>query len=100
MAQAENQDSYHILVMPKSGEQAGFLTGKNAIDMNDGVYASLKHLFDKASGTDWTTFDLEAIRAAVSKQKFVIGDKMLKKTLLGYDAFVVIPVATAAVSVK
>jgi hypothetical protein len=100
LAQAENQDSYHIMIMPRSGEQAGFLTGKNNIDLTEGIYASLKPFFDKASTTEWTTFDFEAIRAAIRKNKFPISDRMLEKTILGYDALVVIPVATAAEPLK
>lgn len=100
MAQAENQDSYHILVLPKSGEQAGFLDGKNPIDFNDGLFGALKPLLEKASATEWTTFDLEVIRSAIRRKSFPITDKTFEKTILGYDALVVIPVATAAETVK
>lgn len=100
MAQAENQDSYHVLVLPKSGEQAGFISGKNAIDLSDGIFAALKPLLDKASATEWTTFDLEVVRAAIRKHRFPVTDKMLEKTINGYDALVVIPVATAAEAVR
>ncbi len=100
LAQAENQDSYHILVLPKAGQQAGFLSGKNDIDMNEGIMAALKPLLEKASATDWTTFDLEAVRSAIRKSRYPITDKMLERTLFGYDALVVIPVATAAEPVR
>jgi len=95
-AQAENQDSYHIIVLPRSGQQAGFLEGKNDIDFKEGIFASLRPFFDKASSTDWTTFDLEAIRAAIRKNKIQITDDELRKTIMGYDALVVIPVAMPA----
>ncbi len=100
MAQAENQDSYHIIILPKSGQQAGFLSGKRDIDLNESIYASLRRLFDKASNTEWTTFDLEAIRAAIRKNNIKIEDETLRKTLFGYDALVVIPVSTAAETVR
>lgn len=100
LAQAENEDSYHIMILPKSGEQAGFLGGKNPIDFTEGIYASLKPFFDKASATDWTTIDLEAVRAAVRKNKYEITDKILEKTIFGYDALVVIPVATPAEALR
>lgn len=100
LAQAENQDSYHILILPKAGKQAGFISGSNDIDFNEGFFASLKPFFDKASATEWTTIDLEVIRAAVRKNKFEIKDETLKKTLLGYDAMVVMPVATPAGSLR
>jgi hypothetical protein len=100
LGQAENQDSYHILLLPKGGEQAGFLTGKNVIDTSEGITASLKLLMDKASSTEWTTFDLEAIRSAIRRNKYPIADKMLEKTIFGYDALVVFPVATAAAALK
>jgi hypothetical protein len=99
-AQAENQDSYHILVLPKSGEQAGFLGGKNDIDLKEGIYAALRPLFDKASSAEWTTFDLEAIRSAIRKNNIQITDDDLRKTIMGYDALVVIPVATPAATLR
>lgn len=100
LAQSENQDSYHIMILPKSGEQAGFLSGKNAIDYKEGIYASLRPLFDKASKTEWTVIDLEPIRAAIRKSGIYIEDDELRKTIMGYDVLVVIPVATAAASVR
>jgi hypothetical protein len=100
LAQAEHQDSYHIFVLPKSGKQAGFLTGSNDIDLNDGLFGSLMRLLDKAPATEWTTIDLEPIRAAIRKHNFVISDDVLRKTIFGYDALVVIPVATAAEALK
>lgn len=100
LAQAENQDSYHIIVLPKSGQQAGFMSGKQDIDFKEGLYASLRPFFDKASSTEWTTFDLEAIRAAIRKNEILINNDELRKTILGYDALVVIPIATAAEAVR
>lgn len=99
-AQAENQDSYHIIVLPKSGQQAGFLGGKNDIDLKEGIYAALRPMLDKASNTDWTTFDLEAIRSAIRKHQIQITDDELRKTIFGYDALVVIPVATSAATIR
>lgn len=100
MAQGENQDSYHLLILPRAGSQAGFLSGSNPIDMNDPLYASLKPLFDKASDSEWTFIDLETIRNAVKKEKYGISNPLLEKTLKGYDALVVIPIATAAEAVR
>jgi len=100
LAQAESQDSYHILVLPKSGKQAGFLTGSNDIDFSDGLFASIRPLFDKSSSTDWSVIDLEAIRAAVRKNNYSITDTILYKTIFGYDTLVVIPVANAAEAVR
>jgi hypothetical protein len=99
-SQAEGQDSYHIIVLPKSGKQAGFITGSGDLDMNDGIFRSLMVLLDKASATEWTTINLEPIRTAIRKQNFIITDDILKKTMYGYDALVVIPVATAAEAVR
>lgn len=100
LAQAENQDSYHIMIMPKSGQQAGFLGGKNDIDFKEGIYASLRPLLDKGSKTDWTVIDLEPVRSAIRRSETYIEDDELRKTIMGYDALVIIPVATAAETVK
>lgn len=99
-AQGENQDSYHILVLPKSGYQAGFLGGSNAIDLNDDLYSALKPFFAKSSDNDWTYIDLEKIRAFVRTHKYDIQNPYLEKTIKGYDVLVVIPVASAAASIK
>lgn len=100
LAQAENQDSFHILIVPKSGQQAGFVGGVQDIDLNDGLYKSLQPLFSIAPSHEWAVIDLEAIRSAVRKLKFDLKDELLRKTIFGYDALVVIPKSTAAVSVR
>lgn len=100
MAQGENQDSYHILILPKAGNQAGFLGGSNPIDLNDELYASLKPLFQNASDQAWTSIDLENIRNVARRQKYTINNPTLEKTIKGYDVLVVIPLATAAESIR
>jgi hypothetical protein len=100
LAQAENQDSYHILILPKAGEQAGFLKGSNPIDLNDGLYQSLMQLLNKASDSEWTSINLETIRSEVKKRKYAINNPLLEKTINGYDVLVVIPVATAAKAIR
>ncbi|MEJ0055570.1 MAG: hypothetical protein WDN75_07885 [Bacteroidota bacterium] len=47
LAQSENQDSYHILVLPKAGIQAGFLKGSNPLSMDEEPYNSLKTFLSK-----------------------------------------------------
>ena len=100
MAQAENMDSYHILIMPKAGSQAGFLGGSSSISLDDEPYRSLKPLFEKCSSTEWSMVDLEGIRSEVRKNKIAIKDPFLEKTLMGYDVLVVIPSATPAESLR
>lgn len=100
MAQAENQDSYHILILPKAGEQAGFLGGSNPIDLNEELYQSLKQLLEKASDSEWTSINLENIRNEAKKKKYAINNPALEKTISGYDVLIVIPVASAAKAIK
>lgn len=100
LAQAEHQDSYHMLVLPKSGKQAGFLEGTNEISMNEEPYRSLQPFFAQASDSDWSIIDLERIRNEVRKCGFVIDNPNLEKTIKGYDAFIVIPAATAAEALR
>lgn len=100
MAQAENQDSYHILVLPKAGEQAGFLGGSNPIDLNDELYQSLKQLLEKASDSEWTSINLENIRNEAKKKEYAINNPTLEKTINGYDVLIVIPLATAAKAIR
>ena len=100
LAQAENGDSYHMLILPKAGNQAGFLGGSNPIDYNDEFYKSLKPLLDKASDTAWTSIDLENVRNVARKQKHTIQNPFLEKTIKGYDVLIVIPVASAADAVR
>jgi len=100
LAQSENQDSYHILILPKAGVQAGFLTGSNPIQLTEEPYACLKPFFQKSSDTDWTFIDFEKVRAAIRKKEFVLNDRVLEKTISGYDALVVIPAASAAETIR
>jgi hypothetical protein len=100
VAQSENLDSYHILILPKAGEQAGFLNGSNAIDLDQEPFESLKPFFEKSSDHDWTFIDLEKIRNVVRKKKFRIDNPYLAKTINGYDLLVIIPRATAAEAVR
>ena len=99
-AQAENQDSYHILILPRAGSQSGFLTGSNPIDFENEPFKSLKPFFEKSSNTEWTFIDIEKIRAAVRRHKIDLNNSFLEKTIAGYDALVVIPIATPAEAVK
>ena len=100
LAQSQNQDSYHILILPKSGSQAGFIGGTNVIDMNEEPYKALKPFFEKSADGEWTFFDLEIIRSAVRRGKFSIEDPFLEKTIKGYDALVVIPVCSPAEAIR
>jgi len=100
MAQAENQDSYHILILPKAGNQAGFLSGSNPIDYNDEFYKSLKSLLDKASDAEWTFFDLENVRNVAKKKNYQIDNPFLEKTIKGYDVLIVIPLASPADAIR
>ena len=99
-AQSENQDSYHILILPKAGVQAGFLTGSNPIQLGEEPYAALKPFFQKSSDSDWTFIDFEKVRAAVRKKEFALNNPVLEKTINGYDALVVIPSASAAETIR
>jgi len=100
LAQSENQDSYHILILPKAGNQAGFLNGVNAVDLADEPYKSLKTLFDRSSDSEWTFIDLEKIRSILRKWDYTTGSPFLEKTIYGYDALVVIPHSTAADAIR
>lgn len=99
-AQAENQDSYHILVLPKAGDQAGFISGSHPIDLNDDYYKAVKPFLSKSSDTDWTYVDLEKIRLAVRQKGIKLEDSFLEKTIKGYDALIIIPKATAAEALR
>lgn len=100
LAQAENQDSYHILILPRAGNQAGFLNGEHPVDLSEEPYQSLKMFFDQASTTDWTYVNLELIRSVVRKKNYRVESQFLEKTLKGYDGLVIIPFSTAASALR
>ncbi len=100
LAQAENQDSFHVIILPKSGQQAGFLGGSQDIDFKEGIYLALQPLFVAASSNEWSVIDLEAVRAAIRKAQHTITDEQLRKTIFGYDALVVFPKATPAQALR
>lgn len=100
LAQSEYKESYHLLVLPKSGTQAGFLTGENNIDLNDPLYKALQPLLKQASDHEWTFIPLDKVRKAITKSKYLIAESMLYKAIMGYDGIVVIPKSTAAPALR
>ncbi len=76
------------------------MTGSNPIQLTEEPYACLKPFFQKSSDTDWTFIDFEKVRAAIRKKEFALNNPVLEKTIAGYDALVVIPVASPAEAIR
>ncbi|HEX8253899.1 MAG TPA: hypothetical protein VF846_12155 [Thermoanaerobaculia bacterium] len=55
-----------------------------------------KPLFDAASASEWSLFDLRAIRGPLARKKLDPMDERLRNVLWGYDAVLIIPEATPA----
>lgn len=100
MALSENTNSYHILILPKKGKQAGFLNGEHAIETNSGLFKELLPLFNQASDTDWTFIELDAVRKELYNKKYKLNSNYLEKTIKGYDAIVIIPESTPAAAIR
>jgi len=100
VAQSEQVESYHILVLPKSGNKAGFLNGIDPVDMSDDLLASLTPFFASASDTAWTFIPLDKIRKVLYSKRHHISNINLEKTIKGYDAIVIIPEATPAKALR
>ena len=96
MSQSEGGESLHILILPRSGEQAGFIDGKSKIDYSSGLYKSLMPFFNASHDEKWTVIDLNEMRRYLRKHRYNFEDSYLEKTIKGYDLMVVIPEATAA----
>lgn len=100
LAQSEQVESYHILVLPKSGLKAGFLNGTEPVDLSDDLFKSLSPFFTAASDTAWTFITLDKIRRVLNNKSYHIPDANLEKTIKGYDAIIIIPVATPAPALR
>jgi hypothetical protein len=100
LADAQNQQSLHLLVVGKRGtKNAGF----NLTDFRKNVqpYSNAEEAFVKpfpvpAGSTAWQVFDLRPLRRALLRDQLTVTGSDLHTILLGYDYLVIIPETTAS----
>jgi hypothetical protein len=98
LADGRYQNSFHLMVIGKSGEQASPFQGFPAekIDANTGMLKSLSPFFKLVNDKEWQVFDLRPLNEAIEEKKLSITDPRLLRIIKGFDMLVVIPELTAA----
>lgn len=92
IADAENEKSLHIAILPKSGFSGSFFNEKQKISELD-----ILKPFYKIENIDseWLLFDLSKIRNQIRTQKIIIESVSLSNFIEGYDYLILIPEVTA-----
>ncbi|MCE6990295.1 hypothetical protein [Dyadobacter sp. CY323] len=98
VADSKFQQSFHIMIIAKSGFQASPFKGfpDSPIDAGGNELKTLKPIFDINSGPNWQCFDLAALNSKIVKSKIRVESKRMTQILEGYDLLIVIPAATPA----
>jgi hypothetical protein len=102
LAEAQGQQSLHILIMGKQGSRATSLNPRfpdkiaRPYTEADADAEVEKPFLAQTSGPAWSVFDLRPLRAAISKGKLQVPNQTLQRTIMGYDYLVVMPETTAS----
>lgn len=98
IADSRFESTLNIMIVGKNGFQGSpFKNGKpSKINPETGDLAFLKPFFDLVSSQQYHNFDLKPIRKLVESGDIIILDKLLRRTILGFDYLVIIPEVTAA----
>lgn len=98
LATANGMRSFQIMVIPRSGFTNAHRPFSPNADDKRAPYDPAKELpfdakplFDAASATDWSLFDLRALRAPLARRKLEPIEDRFRNVLWGYDAILVIP---------
>ncbi|MFD1469784.1 hypothetical protein ACFQ48_16265 [Hymenobacter caeli] len=99
LAEAQDKQSLHIMIVGKQGTQA---RGSNQVNRSQNVAAYtaadnayLQPYFGQTPGPAWNVVDLRPARRALGAGKLVASQQM-QRVLLDYDYLVVIPETTAS----
>lgn len=99
--------SFSLLVLPRGG----FVNSHRPFSLNDDdkrtaydpaqrLPFDAKPLFDAASGTEWSLFDLRPLRVPLQRSKMEPLEPRFRSVLWGYDAILVIPEVTPATIIE
>lgn len=97
IADANFDTSLHIMIIGKSGTQG--IPFSKEVQKIDSDSNDLKHynlFFESVNGNKWHLFNTRKILEDVNSNKIKIEDKVLLKTLKGFDYLIVIPKVSAA----
>ncbi|PKB43074.1 hypothetical protein AX016_1257 [Cellulophaga sp. RHA19] len=98
---ANFDSSLHVMIIGKNGTQGiPFSKEVQKIDLNS---KDLKHysvFFENTEGKEWHLFNTSKILKGVNSNKIKIDNKVLLKTLKGFDYIIVIPEVSAALNIN
>lgn len=92
------EQSLHIMIVGKSGSQGSGIPGMpaNALDPENGELNFLQPFFQAVKGTGMHCFLLTPIRKEIERGNIHITNKLLLRTINGYDWLIILPEVTAA----
>lgn len=102
LAHAENEQSYHLMIIGKAGVMNTFLPIKK---MNQSKFdiahkkhplRGLKPFYNDLKEGNWAFFDLKSIRKKLNKKRVFVKNKILERVLQGYDGLIIIPEVKAS----
>jgi hypothetical protein len=98
IADSRFEKSVHWMIVGKTGKQGSPFESFPAkeLDSENGDLSFLKPFFQATEGEKWHCFDLKPIRKEVEQGKIEVKDKMLLRTIMGYDKLIIIPKVTAS----
>ncbi len=98
IADADFEESYHLMVLATSGMQASPFRGFPSSEVKqDGFYlAHLAPFIKEMDQTNWTVFDLVPLRDALEKEEVAIDNINLRRSIKGFDTLVLVPGVTPA----
>jgi hypothetical protein len=98
LADAQDSQSLHLLVVGKQGTQNTtdtFDHAQNSSPLTPQDNAYLQVFFQQA-GAAWQLVDLRSARQALTRHQLIVQDPLLERTLLNFDYVIVIPTVTAS----
>lgn len=102
LADSEYKTSFHIAIFGKNGVQGSPFKAlpEQTLDPVNGDLKFIKPFFEATPKEDWVVFNLLPLRKALQSKKLSIDDTDLRRTVLGYDALVIFPIAHPSHSLK
>jgi hypothetical protein len=101
IAEAEYESTFHIMIVGVKGAVNTFIPIKDArvrpvdIKSKESDLNFLEEMLPSvADSKQWTVFDLRPLKSAIFKNVLKVETPNLRRTILGYDAIVFVPLAT------
>ncbi|OJJ14183.1 hypothetical protein BKI52_43720 [marine bacterium AO1-C] len=102
LAHAENEQTYHLMIVGKTGVANSFLPTKGMnqtrfdIANKKNPLNGLTPFYGQLKQEGWAFFDLKPIRKKLNKKRVFVKSKILERVIQGYDGLIIIPEVQAS----